>query len=110
METRICELCGQPVQGATTRYCIPCYRRCCQPCRTCLDNHGDLRYEFQNHEGPGPEKDCPRCKMGKSGRHSDRRQLECPKCHGDRVIFTPVKLEGAAHGETSVIGQGVRGT
>lgn len=81
-----CRLCGTPIQSKTGRYCVTCYRQCLAPCRECLDDRtGKLKYRYQEHEPkPGDDGLCKRCGV----RHVFKHRLPCPKCKGERQVFT----------------------
>jgi hypothetical protein len=55
-----CRLCGTPVEGHTTLWCVGCYRLHTHRCPTCQDAKGKTLPRFHRRRGAAVER-CPRC-------------------------------------------------
>ena len=83
-----CSLCGCDIGSATAKYCVRCYKECLKRCPECTSLKGTVTFKYQRHKGG--QQVCMRC----GEKHEEDRQLLCPTCNNERVIFVlPKTLE-----------------
>ncbi len=80
--TGTCSLCGEKIGSATALYCVGCQRKHTHPCPECIKPDGKLVAKYHAHKGH-PSLSCSRCHE----QHDEDRQLKCPTCGNDRVVF-----------------------